>query len=377
MTILIVAGEASGDLHGSNLIKALKEVDSSLEFYGVGGERMKGLGFNALEDSRELAVVGISEVVLKLGKLFSVFNRLKKTLDQIRPDVVVLIDFPDFNLHVAKEARKRKIPVVYYIGPQVWAWRKGRVKKIARLVNKMLVVFPFEEDIYKSAGVNVEYIGHPLIGTVSCQFSKDDALSSLGMGNGPTVALLPGSRRHEVERLLPVMIKAAGLIRKEVKDVQFVLPLADTIEQALVEGMILDFKSQTPDLKSQIHVVRDRFYEVLKASDAAIVASGTATLETALMEIPMVIVYKVSLLTSIIGRMFINIDYIGLPNIVAEKEVVPELVQGNANPISIAREILRFLNDSNERNKTISDLKDVANKLRKGNASKRAAEVIY
>src|SRR3989338_5622660 len=198
--ILIIAGEASGDLHGSNLIKALQEIDPALKFYGVGGEKMKSLGFNDTADSMELAVVGISEVFLKLGKLYSAFNKLKKVLDEKRPDCVVLIDFPDFNIHVAKEAKKRGIPVIYYISPQVWAWRKGRVKKIARLVDKMLVIFPFEVDIYKKAGVDVEYVGHPLAVTVSCQLSKNDALADIGMAQYPTVALLPGSRKHEIAR---------------------------------------------------------------------------------------------------------------------------------------------------------------------------------
>ena len=376
--ILIVAGEASGDLHGSNLIKALKEIDPALKLYGVGGEKMKGAGFSAIEDSKNMAVVGISEVFLKLGRLYAAFNKLKNTLDENRPDVVVLIDFPDFNLHFAKEAKKRKIPVVYYISPQVWAWRRGRVKKIARLVDKMLVVFPFERDIYKKAGMDVDYVGHPLAGTVSCRLSREDALSGLNMGHGHVVALLPGSRRHEVERLLPVMLEAAAIIKKEIKDIQFILPLADTIEQAFIEKIISDFdKGGQGGIKSVCHIVRGRLYEVLKASDAAIVASGTATLETALMEVPMVIVYKVSILTSIIGRMLVGVDYIGLPNIVAGKWVVPELIQENARPDLIAKEILKFIGDRDTRNRVISELKEIGKKLGSGDASKKAAEEIY
>lgn len=377
-SILIVAGEASGDLHGSNLIKALKEIDPALRFYGVGGEKMKGAGLSAIEDSKNLAVVGISEVILKLGRLYAAFNKLKNTLDENRPDVVVLIDFPDFNLRFAKEAYKRGIPVIYYIGPQVWAWRRGRVKKIARLVDKMLVVFPFESDIYKKAGMDVDYVGHPLSGIVSCSLSKEYALSGLNMGHGPVVALLPGSRRHEVERLLPVMLEAAASIKREIKDVQFILPLADTIEQAFIEEIISDFdKGVQGGGKSVFHIVSGRIYEVLKASDAAIVTSGTATLETALMEVPMVIVYKVSILTSIIGRMLVGVDYIGLPNIVAGKWVVPELVQENARPELIAKEILKFLGDSDTRNRVVSELKEIGKKLGSGDASKKAAEEIY
>ncbi|MDP2683176.1 MAG: lipid-A-disaccharide synthase [Deltaproteobacteria bacterium] len=378
-SILIVAGEASGDLHGSNLIKALKEIDPALRFYGVGGEKMKGVGFSAIEDSKNLAVVGISEVILKLGRLYAAFNKLKKALDENRPDIVVLIDFPDFNLHVAKEADKRGIPVIYYIGPQVWAWRRRRVKKIARLVDKMLVVFPFEEDIYKKAGMDVEYVGHPLAGIVSCRLSKEDALSSLSMGHGRVVALLPGSRRHEVERLLPVMLEAAAIIKREIKDIQFILPLADTIEQTFIEEIIKNSQSLLTTCRDrfEIAIVRGRLYEVLRASDAAIVASGTATLETALMEVPMVIIYKVSILTSIIGRMFVRVDYIGLPNIVAGKWIVPELIQENARPELIAKDILKFLGNRDTRNSVISELKEMGKKLGSGDASKKAAEEIY
>jgi len=376
--ILIVAGEASGDLHGSNLIKALKEIDPALKLYGVGGEKMKGAGFSAIEDSKNLAVVGISEVFFKLGRLYSAFTKLKNTLDENRPDVVVLIDFPDFNLRFAKEAYRRGVPVIYYIGPQVWAWRKRRVKKIARLVDKMLVVFPFEWDIYKKVGMDVDYVGHPLAGMVSCRLSKEDALSGLGMGHSPVVALLPGSRRHEVERLLPVMLEAAAIIKREINDIQFLLPLADTIEQAFIEDIISDYdKEGQRGIKSVCHIVSGRLYEVLKASDAAIVASGTATLETALMEVPMVIVYKVSILTSIIGRMLVGVDYIGLPNIVAGKWVVPELIQENARPELIAKEILKFLGDRDIRSRVVSELKEIGKKLGSGDASKKAAKEIY
>lgn len=368
--ILIVAGEASGDLHGSNLIKALKAIDPALKFYGIGGDKMKDAGFNSVEDSKNLAVVGISEVARKIVRLYAAFNKLKKLLDENRPDVVVLIDFPDFNLHVAKEAEKRGIKVIYYIGPQVWAWRKGRLKKIAKLVDKMLVVFPFEEEIYKKAGIDVEYVGHPLARTVSCGLSKEDALAKFNMRHTPVVALLPGSRRHEVERLLPIMLEAASLIKEEIKDVQFILPLADTIEQAFAEVIINNFKIK-------VTIIRGLLYDALRAADAAIVASGTATLETALMEVPMVIIYKVSVFTSIIGRMFVRVDRIGLPNIVAQKMIVPELVQKNANPSEIAQKILVFLGNIDAKQDIVSELKEIRNKLGTDDASKKAAQVIY
>ncbi|MBI3754877.1 MAG: hypothetical protein HY265_01785 [Deltaproteobacteria bacterium] len=323
MNIFIVAGEASGDLHGSNLIKSLKEIDQSLVFYGIGGEKMKSLGFDAVEDSRELAVVGISEVFLKLGRLFTAFNKLKKALDE-----------------------------------------------------------RIEVDIYQKAGVDVEYVGHPLSATVSSQFSKDGALAEFGMAQCQTVALLPGSRRDEVNRLLPVMLEAAATIKREIKDIQFILPLADTIEQVFVEDIIRDVGCEKsffrlPSPTSCLRIVSGRLYEALRASDAAIVASGTATLETALMEIPMVIVYKLSFLTAIIGRIFVHIDDVGLPNIVAGRRIVPELIQEYATPSAIAENILRILKDKGEREKMISELKEVGKRLGKVDASRNAAEKIY
>lgn len=367
--ILIVAGEASGDLHGANLIKALKEINPSFTFCGIGGERMKGQGFNVIEDSRNLSVVGISEAVFKARKLLSAFGKLKKALDEKRPEVVILIDFPDFNLHFAREVKKRKIPVIYYISPQIWAWRKGRIKKIARLVDKMLVIFPFEVDIYKNNGVDVKYVGHPLVDTVSCPFSKSEALSKLGLSHGPVVALLPGSRGHEIARLLPVMDEAASIIKREIPDAQFVLPAADTVDDSFLNRFIHD--------NASIKIVRNNLYTVLRSSDAAIVASGTATLETALMEIPMVIVYRLSFLTSIVGRIFVHVDDVGLPNIVAGKRVVPELIQEDAKPENIAEDILKFLNDKVMREKTIAELRKIGERLGSGNASRNAAEEIY
>src|SRR3990172_9410689 len=329
---------------------------------------MKGQGFNVIEDSRNLSVVGISEAIFKARKLLSAFAKLKKALDEKRPDIVILIDFPDFNLHFAKEVKKRNIPVIYYISPQIWAWRKGRVKKIARLIDKMLVIFPFEADIYKNNGVDVKYVGHPLVDTVSCHFSKSEALSKLGLSHGPVVALLPGSRGHEIARLLPIMDEAASIIKREIPDAQFVLPAADTVDDSFLNRFIHG--------NTSIKIVRDNLYTVLRSSDAAIVASGTATLETALMEIPMVIVYKLSFLTAIFGRLFVHIDDVGLPNIVAGRRIVPELIQKEATPSALAENILRILKDRDTREKMVYELKEVKNKIGKVDASRNAAEKI-
>jgi len=369
--VLIVSGEASGDLHGSGVINALRGLDPRLKVFGIGGDRMRGAGMDLLYHSKDLAVVGLTEVLSHLPLIWMAFRAIKRAIDESPPQVAVLIDYPDFNLRLARVLKKRGIPIVYYISPQVWAWRRGRVKEIARLVDKMLVIFPFEVHIYEEAGVDVEYVGHPLVDRVGCPLSKEEARASLGLGMGrTTIALLPGSRRGEVERLLPVMLKAGGIIRRDIPDVQFVLPVADTLG-------ISNFKFQISNFRFQINVVESRLYEVLRASNIAIVASGTATLETALMGIPMVIVYKVHPLTYWIGRMLIRVDTIGIPNILVGKRAIPELIQGGANPEGIAGEVLRILKDNGLRDRMEEDLKEVRERLGEGGASERAARIVY
>ncbi|MBI5892128.1 MAG: lipid-A-disaccharide synthase [Deltaproteobacteria bacterium] len=366
--LLIVAGEASGDLHGSNLIKSILEIDPSIRLYGIGGSRMQSLGFNAVFDSKDLSVVGIVEVLAKLPTIKKAFDRLKNILDNDMPDAVVLIDYPDFNLRFAKEVKKRNIPVVYYISPQVWAWRKGRVKKIVRLVDKMLVIFPFEEKIYKDAGLDVEYVGHPLVDEVKCSLSKKEARERLEIEyDKKVIAIAPGSRESEISRIMPEILGAAKILKREIPDIEFILPLANTLTRDFIERFLKDIP---------IKIFENKMYEVMRASDIAIVASGTATLETALMETPMVVVYKVSPITYWIGRMLVHVAHISLANIVAGKRIVPELLQNDANPSKIADEVLNILKNTDIYNNMTAGLKTVREKLGKGGASKNAAEAI-
>ncbi|MCK4846603.1 MAG: lipid-A-disaccharide synthase, partial [Deltaproteobacteria bacterium] len=290
-------------------------------------------------NSKELSVVGITEVAAKLPVIFKAYNQLKALLRKERFDAVVLIDYPDFNLRFAKAAVKSGVPIVYYISPQVWAWRKGRINLIRRVVDKMLVILPFEEAIYKDAGVSVEYVGNPLYEETSSTLTKDEAREKLSLNKDKTtLALLPGSRTEEVTRLLPTMLKGVELL-KGVKDFELLLPAADTIKDKLLDELL----SKTP---LTVRVIRGDFRSVVKASDAVVVASGTATLEVALLETPMVIVYKVSTTSYMVGRLLINLENIGLPNIVAKERVVNELIQGNVTPENIAREIGLLLNDN-------------------------------
>ncbi|MFQ5735642.1 MAG: lipid-A-disaccharide synthase [Thermodesulfobacteriota bacterium] len=345
-SIFIVSGEESGDKHGASLMAALKALMPSIRVEGMGGERMRREGLKGL-DSREVSVVGLVEVIEKLPGLFRVFRALKERLRAGRFDAVVLIDLPDFNLRFAKEAKKLGIPIIYYISPQVWAWRKNRIKKIAALVDKMLVVFPFEVRIYRDAGVDVEYVGHPLAGTAVCGLTRGEARAALGIVEGATVvSLLPGSRTGEVRRMLGPLLGSAELIRKGSGGGKcvFLIPAAGSIDDGLIRGFIDDAPAGL-----DVRVVKGRMYEALRASDAAVVTSGTATLETALIGTPMVIVYRMRPLSYRIGRMLIGVENVGLPNIIAGTKLVPELLQDDTTPEKISAEVLAMLHDEGKR----------------------------
>lgn len=367
--ILIIAGEASGDLHGSNLVKAMKEQDPTLIFYGVGSRNMRAAGVNLLADASEISVVGATEVVTHIGAICRVYAKLRQFLRKERPDLLILIDFPDFNIFTGKAARKLGVPVLYYISPQVWAWRKGRIKTLAKLVTAIMVVFPFEVDLYRNAGVDVRFVGHPLADVVKSDYTREESRDVLGIARGRrTVALLPGSRKNEIMHLLPDMLKAATILLGRFPDAQFVLPVAPTLAHDLVERYVAE--SGVP-----VRIIDGKVYDVLRASDAAIVTSGTATLETGLMAVPMVIVYRISGLSYLIGRMFIRVKHIGLVNIVAGRTVVPELIQDDVTPERIAGAIGTLLADRDKHRQVETDLRQVRALLGEGGASSRAASV--
>ena len=368
--ILIIAGEASGDLHGSNLVKALKEQDPSLDIYGVGSRNMREAGVRMLADASSISVVGATEVLTHIGAIYGVYAKLKRFLREERPDLLILIDFPDFNIMTGKAARKLGIPVLYYISPQVWAWRKGRINTIAKLVRSILVVFPFEVDLYRPTGVDVRFVGHPLADVVASKYTREEARSQLGLAQDRrTIAILPGSRRKEIMHLLPDLLRAAGIIRERFPDVQFALPVAPTLERNFVKRFVDE--SGVP-----VTVIDGRVYDVLRASDAAMVTSGTATLETGLMAIPMVIVYRASRLTYWIGRLLVSVKNFGLVNIVAGRTVVPELLQDEATPERIAEEIGAILADPEKHRRITEELVRVRKVLGEGGASRRAAAVV-
>ena len=368
--ILLVAGEISGDLHGSHLVEAVQRIEPEVQFFGVGGEGLERTGMRLLYRSQSLSVVGITEVFSKLRPILKAFRGLKKSLDQEKPDLVILVDFPDFNLQMAKIAHRRGIPVVYFISPQVWAWRPKRIKLIARLVKKMVVLFSFEVPLYETAGVDVEWVGHPLLDIVKPTLPREMAFQKFGLDpNRRTIGLLPGSRIHEIERLLPPLLASAHLLQKEVPDLQFILPLAPGISKTILI-------SQMNRRSVPVKVVEGFTYDVMNLSELLITASGTATLEGAILGKPMIIIYKVSFPSYWIGRAFIRVDHIGLVNLVAEKEIAPELIQKDVRPQRIADEAFRILKDPILNRKMTESMGEVRQKLGQPGAAQRAAQIV-
>lgn len=367
--ILIVAGEASGDLHGANLVQAIKNIDPIIFIQGIGGNLMKKAGVEILIPSTEMAVVGITEVFSKLGSIINAHFTLKKILRENRPDLLILIDYPDFNINLARSANRYSVPVLYYISPQVWAWRKGRKKKIAKRVDRMAVILPFEKEVYNKTSLKVDYVGHPLLDNVPTDANRKKALKDMDISDGrPVIGLLPGSRGEEINKLLPLMIKSVEILSAHFPKLLCILPVAPTISDAQILSYI---ENSMVDIK----LTRNDIYGSLSVCDLVFVASGTATLETAMMNTPMVILYKVSLFTYLIGRIVVKVPYIGLVNLVAGDGVVPELIQKDANPQRLADEALLILNDDISRAEMTEKLKEVKNALGMGGASKRTAEI--
>lgn len=368
--ILIVAGEASSDLHASNLVKAIKEIYPPVKFFGLGGRKLKEQGVNLYFDIVDLAVVGFFEVLKNLKKFKRIFRGLLAQVDINKPDLAILIDYPGFNLRLAAELKKRNIPIIYYISPQVWAWGENRVKTIKKLIDLMLVVFEFEEEFYKEYAVPVVFVGHPLLETVKPKFSKEELFNRFGLDlENFTFALLPGSREREVKTLLPIMLDTAKLIYKKRPRCQFLVLAAPTVKEEIFHNIISRY--QLP-----ICAVSEMTYDGLSASDFALVASGTATLETAILGKPMAILYKVSFLTWLYLRMLIKIPYIGMVNIMANQKLVPEFIQYQAKPKKIASFIENILTDSEKLGKIKNLMRCTNRNLGEVGASRRAAGII-
>lgn len=364
--VLVVAGEASGDLHAARLISELRRRVPGLVPFGLGGDEMRAAGLEAVAHSSEISVVGITEVLKVLPRAREIFASLLKEVERRRPALAVLVDFPDFNLRLARELKNRGVEVVYYISPQVWAWRRGRVKTIARIVDRMLVLFPFEVGFYREHGVDVVHVGHPLVDEVPALPQAWDRGEPAG---GPyRVALLPGSRVSEVEALLPTLLEAVRVLAGR-------LPIeAHLIKAPTVSRDLLEEHVQLSGLPVVI-VEEDRF-QAIADSHLALCASGTATLEVGLLGTPMVMVYRLASWTYALAKLLVRLPNVSLVNLVSERKVVPELIQGEANPERIAAEAERLLTDAAARDEMRAGLAGLRGRLGEGGASGRAADQV-
>ncbi|HVP54145.1 MAG TPA: lipid-A-disaccharide synthase [Candidatus Eisenbacteria bacterium] len=373
MRLLISAGEASGEVYGARLIDALRALRGSrpeLEFFGVGGEQMRRAGCDLIVNANDIAVVGLAEVVEHLPRIFKLFHRVVAEAEHRRPDAAVLIDFPDFNFRLARDLHKRGIPVIYYVSPQLWAWRQSRIELVRKYVRKMLVIFPFEEKFYRERGIEAEFVGHPLADMALPTVTREDFAKQYGIDpQRQWIALLPGSRRGEVARILPKLLQAAQLLGPEHV---YIVPVASTLDPKWMASFL-------PECRAAITLSDDARSTLLHARAAA-VASGTSTLEAALIGTPFAMVYQVAPLTWTFGRRLVRVDRFAMPNLIAERDVVLELVQENFTPERVCAELRRLLPDSCERQSMLTGFDQVKRNLRgsaaDSDASGRAARAV-
>jgi lipid-A-disaccharide synthase len=373
MRIMISCGEPSGDLYAGALTSEILRREPSAEIFGFGGQRFAAAGARLVGDFQGFSVTGLTEAVRVLPRSFAMLRRLREAARERRPDVFVAIDFPDFNFRLMAAMHGLGIPVVYYVSPQLWAWRAGRMKTMKRFVSRVLVIFPFEEELYRKEGVPVEFVGHPLVDLVRVRQPRAELLREHGLDpTAPTVALLPGSRANELRRIIPEMAASLPLIRARVPDVQFVVAAAPGLPDPLFEPLTRNVGSGF----SRTILIREQTDDVLAASDVAITASGTATVQAALHERPMVVVYKLSPLTYRLGKPFVRVDAYAMANLVAGKRVVPELIQENFTAERLAEETIRFLTEREVHARTRDELRRVREKLGEPGASSRAADAV-
>ncbi len=367
--VMIVAGEPSGDMHAARLVEELLKLRPRVHVEAMGGEALARAGARIIVDNRDLAVVGLVEVLRHYPDIRRALNRLREALRDTPPDLLILVDYVEFNLKLAAHAKALGIPVLFYISPQVWAWRQGRVKQIGERIDMMAVIFPFEVDFYQRHGIPVRYVGNPLAGKVKATRDIDENRRIFGIdARRPVVGLQPGSRKSEISRLLPVFAKTASLMRARNPDIQFLLPIAPGIDPAWVRAML------PPE--NAIHPIdRESPYDVMQVCDAILTACGTATLETALMGVPMAAAYRVSSLTYPLLRRLIRIPHVALANIVAGREVVREFIQHEATPEALAAEMSRLLDDQDYRNGIRQGLSEIRERIGNDNGSRNVARL--
>lgn len=367
--ILIISGEPSGDLNAGNLATALKAISPEIKISGVGGTHLRQAGARIIYDIKDLAVIGLFDVLKKLPKFFDLKKLILEKIKLEKPEAIILVDFSGFNLRLAKAINKT-IPVIYYVSPQVWASRPGRIKTIKKYIHKMLVLFKFEQEFYKRYGIDVDFIGHPLLDIVHPVMEEKEFLAELGFSESKTtIALLPGSRKQEIEHILPVMLKASVLIAEHLSDAQFVIAKSPQVDLDIYKRIMDNFKLN-------LRIVEGRTYDCIASADFCLVASGTATLETAIMGKPFAVIYKMNLLNYLLYRPQVRVPYIGMVNIVAGRKIVPEFIQFKASPRNISDEVLRILQNLTEIERMKNELAQVKSSLGEKGASTRASQII-
>ena len=367
-SVLIIAGETSGDIHGANLIREMKNLMPDLQFYGIGGERMEKEGTELFYNVNQMSLIGVTEILIHIPFIYKVINRIVSIVEDRNPNLIILIDYPGFNIRLGRRLKKLGKRIFYYISPQVWAWGERRIKKIAEFTDKMAVILPFEEKIYRNAGIDVSFTGHPLLDITKTDMSGEEFFKTCRLSNDKmTIGLLPGSRIQEVKTLLPEMLKAFKIIKGRLDNIQGIVSISPMITKMVYNDII--------GKNFSISAVENFNYPIMKHSDLLIVASGTATLEAAIFETPMIIVYKVSPITYFFAKLFVKIPNIGLVNIIAEEKIVPEIIQRRSLAEDIADEMERIIKYPEAMNKMREDLKSVKKKLGNTGASKRAAEM--
>lgn len=369
LAIMFSAGESSGDQHAANMFLELKKHQLDIKGFGMGGAKMAQAGIDIRFNSGSIGVIGVVEVLKHYGEIRKALKLMQQLVLTERPDLLVCVDYKEFNLKLARFAKQCGIKVLFYVSPQVWAWRPGRVKTYGKVIDMMAVIFPFETAYYDAENVPVRYVGHPSVDKVHPLHSRSEDMVIYGLDESkPLVGLLPGSRANEINRLLPVMLAAAEILQVEIPGVQFILPQADSISDELLENYL--YQSTI-----KITVIKNQPYDVIQCCDVVMTTSGTATLEIALLTVPMVITYKLSSLTYWLGRLLVNTPFIGLPNIILGKGFIKELIQHEATPESLAEEIKRILIEPFYTEQMRDNLNQVKNELGQGGGSKNMAEL--
>lgn len=370
MKIMFSAGEASGDMHAAAVAAEIRRLCPDAELFGMGGASMARAGVRILYDIKDLGIIGVVEVIRHLPLFFRLRDLLREAMEREKPDVLVCVDYPGFNMKIAHLAKTMGIPVVYYIAPTIWAWNKSRAKPIARDVAQVASIFPFEAEAYRRAGARVTFVGHPLADVVKPSMTEDEALTHFGADrDARRVLLMPGSRKNEVAGLLPVMLEAARRLHRDMK-CQFFLPRAETIPREMLNGVLAD----APELS--VKVTEGRQYDLMRICHACAASSGTATLETALMELPTVLTYRLAPVTWMLAKLLVHVKYAGLPNLLLDREVTPELLQDRVTGGNIYTILHTWLTDENARQANIQGLREVRMALGEGGAVRRTAELV-